>query len=157
MLLFKLSIDIKSGKWTLTDKRFWSQTVWVVRVWVFWICSSSPFFAIWLGRDVRSECSTKTMGLNLVLLLPKKKTHINQMPYVRITLCTPTFSFSLPSLLCQGSTLSLPVALPIPIVLVLHSPLTSHPSQIAGKWEELRIQKSQTLPTVWVSSWPRLL
>ena len=35
----------------------------VVRVWVFWIRSSSPFPAIWLGRDVRGECSTKTMGM----------------------------------------------------------------------------------------------
>ena len=32
----------------------------VVRVWVFWIRSSSPFPAIWLGRDVRGECSKKT-------------------------------------------------------------------------------------------------
>ena len=35
----------------------------VVRVWVFWIRSSSPLPAIWLGRDVRGECSTKTMGM----------------------------------------------------------------------------------------------
>ena len=32
----------------------------VVRVWVFLIWSSSPFPAIWLGSDVRGECSTKT-------------------------------------------------------------------------------------------------
>ena len=57
---------------------------------------------------------------------------------VRITLCTPTFSFSLPSLFYQGNTLSLPILLPIPIVLVLHLPLTSLPSQITGKGEEVR-------------------
>ena len=32
----------------------------VVKVWVFLIRSSSPFLAIWLGRDVRGECSTQT-------------------------------------------------------------------------------------------------
>ena len=62
--------------------------------------------------------------------------------YVRITLCTPTFSFSLPSPFYQGSALSLPMSLPILIVLLLHSPLTSRPSQIEGKGEELRIQKN---------------
>ena len=41
----------------------------------------------------------------------------------------------------QASTLSLPMWLPILIVLVLHSPLTSCPSQIAGKGEELLIRK----------------
>ena len=35
----------------------------VVRVWVFLIQSSSPFPAIWLGLDIRGECSTKTMGI----------------------------------------------------------------------------------------------
>ena len=40
-----------------------------------------------------------------------------------------------------------PIWLPIPIVLVLHSPLTSRTSQIAGKGEEPRIQKTQTLAT----------
>ena len=34
-----------------------------LRVWVFWIRSSSPFPTIWLGPDVRGECSTKTMGI----------------------------------------------------------------------------------------------
>ena len=35
----------------------------VVRVWVFWIRSPSPFPAIKLGHDVRGECSTKAMGI----------------------------------------------------------------------------------------------
>ena len=48
----------------------------------------------------------------------------------------------------QGSALLLPILLPILIVLVLHSPLTSHPSQMAGKGEELRIQKIQALTTL---------
>ena len=48
----------------------------------------------------------------------------------------------------QCSILSPPIQLPIPIVLVLHSPLTSRPSQIAGKEEELWIKKTQTLTTI---------
>ena len=35
----------------------------VVRSWVFWVLCSSPFPAKQLGRDVRGECSTKTMGI----------------------------------------------------------------------------------------------
>ena len=35
----------------------------VVRVWVFLIQYSSPFPAIWLGRDIRRECGTKIMGI----------------------------------------------------------------------------------------------
>ena len=46
--------------------------------------------------------------------------------YVFISLCTLTFF--LPSTLYQGNTLLLPFILTIPIVLVLHSPLTSRPS-----------------------------
>ena len=66
---------------------------------------------------------------------------------VRITLCTPTFSLSLPPLFYQGSTLTLPIPLPILIVLVLHSSLMSCSSQRAWKGEELRIQKTQTITT----------
>ena len=35
----------------------------VVKVWVFITRSPSPFHAIQLGRDVRGECSIKTMGI----------------------------------------------------------------------------------------------
>ena len=48
--------------------------------------------------------------------------------YVFITLCTLIFSLSLPSPLYQGNALSLLFVLTIPIGLVLHSTLTSHPS-----------------------------
>ena len=37
----------------------------VERSWVFWVLCSSPFLAEQLGRDVRGECSTKTMGILL--------------------------------------------------------------------------------------------
>ena len=47
---------------------------------------------------------------------------------VCITRCTLTFSLSLPPLFYQGITLSLPLVLPFPIILVLHLPLTSQPS-----------------------------
>ena len=80
------------------------------------------------------------------------------MKGISITLCTPTFSLSLPSPFYQGSTLTLPIPLPILIVLVLDSPLTSHPSQIAGTREELWIKKTQTLTTrtlsIYVTGFP---
>ena len=44
------------------------------------------------------------------------------------------------------------ISLPVPIVLVLHSSLTSRPRQIAGKREELRIKKTQTLTTDFLHS-----
>ena len=55
-----------------------------------------------------------------------------------------TFSPSLFSSSLQGSTPLSLILLLIPIVLVLHSPLTSRPSQIAGKGEELRIWNTQS-------------
>ena len=51
-----------------------------------------------------------------------------------------------PSPSLQASNPLSPILLTIPIVL--HSPLTSQPSQIAGKGEELRIKKTQTLTSV---------
>ena len=35
----------------------------VVRSWVFWVLSASPFPAKQLGCDVRGECIIKTMGI----------------------------------------------------------------------------------------------
>ena len=58
------------------------------------------------------------------------------------------FSPSLFSTSLQSSTPLSLILLPIPIVLVLHLPLTSRPSQIAGKGEELWIQKTETLTTI---------
>ena len=82
----------------------------VVRVWVFYVRSSSPFPAKQLGRDVRSECSKKTemMGNNiregggcyLAVTVQKKKGKCYDTvqvcsfdqgicTYGRVTLCTP--------------------------------------------------------------------
>ena len=36
-----------------------------VRVWVFWIRSSSPFPTIWLGPDVRGDFATELIDINL--------------------------------------------------------------------------------------------
>ena len=47
----------------------------------------------------------------------------------------------------QGSTPISLISLHFPIVLVLHTPLMSRPSQIARKGEELCIEKTQTLTT----------
>ena len=96
----------------------------VVRVWVFLIQRSSPSPATWLGHDVRGECSTKT-------------SRYYSMYTNFLTLLSPFFY--------QGSTISLLILLPIPIVLLLHSPLMSRPSQIARKGEELGIQKPRPL------------
>ena len=53
----------------------------VVRVWVFWIWSSSPFPAIWLGRDVRGECSTKTMGIGNEIAAKWRKARGKKFPF----------------------------------------------------------------------------
>ena len=55
-------------------------------------------------------------------------------------------SFFLTSL--QGSTPLSPISLPILSVSLLHSALTSRPSYLAGKGEELRIQKTKTYTTL---------
>ena len=44
----------------------------VVRVWIFWIRSSSPFPAIWPERDVRGESRTKTMGIGNKSIMHKE-------------------------------------------------------------------------------------
>ena len=67
--------------------------------------------------------------------------------YVRITLCTLTFSLLFPSPLYQGMALWLLTTLPFPIVFMLHGVWRHNPSYLAQKGEELRIQKTQTLTT----------
>ena len=50
----------------------------VVRVWVFWIGSSSPFLAIWLGLWRHTPCSMKTNFFSLISLslIPRYSTLI---------------------------------------------------------------------------------
>ena len=78
--------------------------------------------------------------------------------YVRITLCTPTFlsPFFLPSTKVPHLVTNC-VTYPH-WILVLHLPLASLPSQIAGTGEELQIQKTQTLATVlfWRRIWKQI-
>ena len=50
--------------------------------------------------------------------------------------------------LLQGSNPLLLFSLPILSVSLLHSAMTSHPSCLAGKGEELRTYKNQTLTTI---------
>ena len=59
----------------------------------------------------------------------------------QLLLCFPLFCCKV------AHPLSL-IVLPILSVFLRHSPLMSRPSQIAGKGEELRIKKTQTLSTV---------
>ena len=50
--------------------------------------------------------------------------------------------------ICSGYSMYTINLLPILSVFLLHSPLTSHPSCLAGKGEEHLIQKTQTYTTV---------
>ena len=76
--------------------------------------------------------------------------------YVCITLCTPEkgrFSPSLCLLLQQGNTPFSLFLLSILSVSLLHSSVTSRPSYLARKGEELWIKKTQTFTTVIVIRW----
>ena len=76
--------------------------------------------------------------------------------YVWVTLCTPEKGrlFPFPFLNFTSRYVASPpslILLTILSVFLLHSAVMSHPSYLAGKGEELRIQKTQTYNTFWPS------
>ena len=75
---------------------------------------------------------------------------IRRSEHVCITLCTPKKGKLFPFAFGHFALISLPV----PIVLVLHSSLTSRPRQIAGKREELRFKKPRPLPLIFYTRIP---
>ena len=83
------------------------------------------------------------MGGDLFWIL--QTTASSNQPLYNICKCATITSPSLFFILLQGATPLSLIPLPPPIVLVLHSPQTSCPSQIAVKEEELRIKKTRPL------------